>query len=717
MRAKLMLMQLIALAFLSNCNRNSFSPDKGSVSMQFIWPGQNANALAKLQNHTGDPVTIKVLLNPGAQEYNFKYNDHSGRIAELKSDIYNITVTAFDADTNITHNGSSSGIRVEAGRETAVSVTLMTQIAVLLAPANGSSSTGDSQVFDWSDVNGSSAYEIVLAGSTDFSHPLIQQSNLSTSSYTATQSLAEGTYYWRVRCQNMDGNWCAWSSVWSLQVQKSNTSPVASFTVTPTSGGTDTWFSFDASACSDKEDAASALQVRWDWQNDGTWDTAYSTTKTTTHQFSAEGSYVVKLQVKDSGGLVDDVTKIVNVANENTLPTASFSVTPSTGDTDTEFYFDASACSDREDAASTLQVRWDWQNDGTWDTAYFTTKMATHKFSAAGSYVVKLQVKDSDGLVDDTTKVVNVANDDTPPTASFSVTPSSGSTYTVFSFDASGCSDQEDPTASLQVRWDWQNDGAWDTNYSSNKTVTHQYTAGGTYTVKLQVIDTGQHSDFATNQITVDDKEGTVEDIDGNVYQTVKIGNQWWMAENLKVGHYRNGQEIAEISDASEWMNSKIGACCIYDNNPANAEIYGRLYNWYAVSDNRDIAPIGWHVPTEEEWQQLEIHLGINPSDVNNNGDRGTDEGGKLKEIGTVHWRSPNAGATNESGFSALPGGLRSTQGEFSSIGETTYMWSSSESETNDVNGWEHNLWYNTASIGRHAQNKAGGFSVRCVKD
>jgi uncharacterized protein (TIGR02145 family) len=172
---------------------------------------------------------------------------------------------------------------------------------------------------------------------------------------------------------------------------------------------------------------------------------------------------------------------------------------------------------------------------------------------------------------------------------------------------------------------------------------------------------------------------GSVTDIGGNVYQTIKIGDQWWMMENLKVTHYRNGDPIPHVTDGGTWKGLSTGAYCNYGNDPGNVETYGRLYNWYAVDDSRSIAPEGWHVPTDEEWKQLEMYLGMSQGQADDTGWRGTNEGGKLKETGTTHWQSPNTGATNESGFSALPGGYRGYDGYFYTMGFTANFWSSTE--------------------------------------
>jgi len=208
---------------------------------------------------------------------------------------------------------------------------------------------------------------------------------------------------------------------------------------------------------------------------------------------------------------------------------------------------------------------------------------------------------------------------------------------------------------------------------------------------------------------------GTVTDIDGNIYRTIKIGNQWWMAENLKVTHYRNGVAITNVTDNTEWSNLTTGAYCNYDNNTSNAATYGRLYNWYAIDDSRNIAPAGWHVSTDEEWKELEMYLGMSQTDANYTGWRGTDEGGKLKEEGTTHWNSPNTGATNESGFTALPGGSRhNNDGSYGNISIFANFWSSTESGSK---AWKRYLYSGNSQVGRGDDYKRYGYSVRCVRD
>ena len=187
------------------------------------------------------------------------------------------------------------------------------------------------------------------------------------------------------------------------------------------------------------------------------------------------------------------------------------------------------------------------------------------------------------------------------------------------------------------------------------------------------------------------------------------------MLENLRVTHYRNGDPIPIVTDAGEWSGLTSGAYCDYDNNPANVETYGRLYNWYAVDDSRGIAPEGWHVPTDDEWKQLEKHLGMSQVDADATGDRGTNEGGKLKEIGTLYWNPPNESATNESGFSSLAGGYRLYHGVFNYKGVYASYWCSTPFSS--INAWFRRLQFNISEVDRTHDNKTDGFSVRCVKD
>lgn len=202
-----------------------------------------------------------------------------------------------------------------------------------------------------------------------------------------------------------------------------------------------------------------------------------------------------------------------------------------------------------------------------------------------------------------------------------------------------------------------------------------------------------------------EEKEITsVTDFDGNLYGVVKIGSQTWMAENLRVTHYRNGDPIPNVTDSAGWRNLTTGAYCDYNNDPDVADIYGKLYNWYAVSDSRNIAPVGWHVATDADWTKLTTYLGGESA-----------AGSKLKEEGTTHWMDPNSGASNQDDFTALPGGCRYLDSSFRNKGETGYWYTSTESGPSSA--WHREMYYNYYDVFRLAQSKTLGFSVRCVKD
>jgi len=205
--------------------------------------------------------------------------------------------------------------------------------------------------------------------------------------------------------------------------------------------------------------------------------------------------------------------------------------------------------------------------------------------------------------------------------------------------------------------------------------------------------------------LTISCERKYITDIDGNKYRIVKIGDQLWMAENLRVAHYNNGDPIPEIKENEEWSNIKIGACCNYNNNDSLRKIYGKLYNWYAIIDSRGIAPKGWRIPTTEDLMKLINYLG---------GD--SVAGGKLKEKGLIHWLYPNIGATNESGFNALPGGYRLNYGgTFHALGANGYFWTTTESF--ELYSWSQQIFYAFADKSPEMEFANYGFSVRCVKD
>ena len=238
-------------------------------------------------------------------------------------------------------------------------------------------------------------------------------------------------------------------------------------------------------------------------------------------------------------------------------------------------------------------------------------------------------------------------------------------------------------------------------NANSNTSLSTAGLLNGNY--KAYAVDTaGNLSAPSLDNVTIG---GQLVDIDGNVYRTVVIGTQHWMAENLKVTKYRNGDEITHITVNSIWSSNTDGAYGYYENNTTNRDTYGMLYNWYAVdnSSSRYICPEGWHVPTNSEFSNLKTELGSNPA-------------AKLKETGTVHWANESTGTSNSSGFTALPAGYRIyNNGTYTNLRNYTYFWTSSTSGTSGT--YRFLSTNSSTSFSSNNNYKTYGFSVRCIED
>lgn len=268
------------------------------------------------------------------------------------------------------------------------------------------------------------------------------------------------------------------------------------------------------------------------------------------------------------------------------------------------------------------------------------------------------------------------------------------------------------------VKWEWKfSSSAWIETSKGDTTIIAPSTGPQTYVCSLKVTD--DDGLVGVDEIPINIL-GEIVDIDGNVYHTWKIGNQVWTVENLRVTHYNDGTPIPKNNVNSEWLNDKFGAYCYYYNDStANAKKYGALYNWYAVNTGK-LAPVGWHVPTDAEWNTLEAYLIINGYNWD-----GTTSGNKIgKSIAAkTDWKySGNTGAVgnymstnNSCRFSALPGGYRYSNGNFSSQGNIGGWWSSTESGS----WWAiyRYLSYNYGNLGRNEYGYGDGSSVRLLRD
>lgn len=209
---------------------------------------------------------------------------------------------------------------------------------------------------------------------------------------------------------------------------------------------------------------------------------------------------------------------------------------------------------------------------------------------------------------------------------------------------------------------------------------------------------------FFTGCSKSDSPPAPVTDTEGNTYKTVRIGEQTWMAENLRTAKFSDGIAIPEISEPSAWSVLDSPGFCWYNNDgDSKRETYGALYNFYAVATAR-LCPDGWHVPSVDDWQKLRDFLGDTLF-----------SGGSLKEAGTLHWKAPNTGADNNTGFNAYPAGIRYFEGTFSSLYSFTSFWSSTEYDS--AKGWYLCLHYSDAYLLINKISKRDGFSIRCIKD
>jgi uncharacterized protein (TIGR02145 family) len=247
--------------------------------------------------------------------------------------------------------------------------------------------------------------------------------------------------------------------------------------------------------------------------------------------------------------------------------------------------------------------------------------------------------------------------------------------------------------------------------FSFKKETTNSTTNSNTTNNNAVVCVDNPNINFTSIGTSVGKFSNCIKDVDGNVYKTVTIGTQTWMAENLKVSKYNDGTTIPEITDGTQWSNLTTGAWAYYKNDAANNTKCGKLYNWYAVSpttnSNKNVCPTGWHVPTDAEWWILTDFLG---------GD--SVAGGKMKEVGTTNWNSPNKDAANTSLFTGLPGGYRDSSGSYDAIGSIGFWWSSTKFEHDAYTAWFRYLGYLNGDADSHyVVSDNGGLSIRCLKD
>ena len=366
-----------------------------------------------------------------------------------------------------------------------------------------------------------------------------------------------------------------------------------------------------------------------------------------------------------------------------------------------EFYIDGTK--ESTDTTEPYEYVWDTGKKNTTHTIY--AKAYNSSNNSASSYIVSIHLTEPSG---------NPPNSPTNPTPADNASSVSTNAYLFWS-----CTDPDGDPLTYDVYFGSSlnpplvNSGQSETTFDSGTLELET-----TYYWKIVAKD--DHSNSTTGEVwvfkTFSGGTGTVIDIDGNVYQTIIIGDQEWMMENLKVTHYRNGDPIPHLTGNNEWASTWSGAYCVYDNDPSYSNTYGNLYNWFAVDDPRGLAPEGWHVPTHDDW-----HADNDWSELVDYLGGSVVAGGKMKSTGSIEagdglWYAPNFGATNESGFTALPGGYKSSAygGYFGDIGFYANFWSSSDLDSNDA--WNIRLNFYDSQFYNFSPYKKYGFSIRCIR-
>lgn len=299
------------------------------------------------------------------------------------------------------------------------------------------------------------------------------------------------------------------------------------FNVSPWDGDTNTVFTFQADVSTRGSVSDEGFQFRWDFDNDGEWDTDFSESMTEYHTYPDTGFYNPKMEALSPDGVTLLVIGFEDNSNDLTYlyvtfgqaPSASIDVFPSDGTTSTVFYFDGSKSFDSQDHGD-IDIRWDLEGDGLFEYDWGSEESPSTTYSTPGTYNPIIQIRDSDGNVDEAYTSVTVEAGDLPPEAKLTVSSDSGltdktvgTTSTTFSFSASSSSDEEDYTSALQVRWDWEGDGEWDTLYDTSKTAEHRYLDSGTYTVTMEVVDTSNQTDTTTATVSVVENDAPVPDL------------------------------------------------------------------------------------------------------------------------------------------------------------------------------------------------------------
>lgn len=544
-----------------------------------------------------------------------------------------------------------------------------------IAPGNGQTTT----IFQFDAVNSKTTNpgDTILFLRWDWDNDDVWDTGFSRAKKFTHRYYKPGTYSPRLEVRNEAG--MSDTIRQTVTVAQGNSAPQPSFTLTPGSGNIRTVFVLDASATRDDEDSLNTLQLRWDFNGDNYFDTPYSNELVYNQTYSSAGIYNITLNVLDPHGLTSNIKKTVNVSISNPDLVPQFVWTPEKPTTSDTVQFDASSSYDPAEPANTFQYRWNFNKDDEFDTEYLDNPIVGHRFTVEGENQVILEIRDKYGLINQVMQKIWILHSNQAPTASFFTGYDYGNLTTSFYFDGGGVSDPEDYIDQLKVRWDFTSDGTWDTDFAKEKTITHKYAAPGTYRIKMQVTDSGGLSDTTSQTVFV--SSGTnetgliIDKTKGIYYGTVKIGNQWWMAENLN--------------------EPSTGKYC-YSNKQTNCDLYGGLYSWTIAMGNvttekaKGLCPTGWHIPTLTEWQQLVDFFG--PANAR----------ARLEVAG-------------DSDFRMFYAGQRSINHRYEFLNTVSNFWTSTKSSGS--NAWMMSFQFDKDEAFKLNLGWDYGMSVRCVKD
>ena len=597
---------------------------------------------------------------------------------------------------------------------------IRTPIAYLnISPLNGNTVTefqfdGSETIIEGDDIE--------LFFRWDLENDGIWDTQFSKGNTITHRYLTKGIYYPVMEVRN--GTGLSDTIQNEITVVQGYSAPNPSFLITPNTGNLHTDFLFDASSTFDYEDSLGSIKFRWDWQGDGNYDTEFDSLPYVRHKFNYEGIYNIYLEAKDPSDLTKSVTKELLVDLHNPMITGDFTISPDSGTTYDIFTFTAVNCYNIETNNRNFRYRWTLIDDN--DSVIFISgyrfdSIFTYKFSFSEIGINKmiLDIEGEDYLFNSKTKLFKVYYNNLPPTADFIIAPKRGNTSTNFYFRTwYRSTDPEEESWKLKVRWDFENDGNWDTMFSPFfREMYHKYEKAGEYQVKVEIMDSGGLTDTKVSNIYVSNgtnQTGFVEhqippydERQWNYYGTVKIGNQWWTSENIQLPYFERW--------ISMWERS-FGFC--YDNNQVNCQNYGVMYplenliflidsmestKWHYLFDRYEMPPCpkGWHLPYNYEWDDLINYVGESVA-------------GEELSVG---------GSTD---FNALPGGEWSYQqasdGLFLGLEEYTGFWSRYKIAMKDtVNPNKSNgiVWTisNTIKTERHVRGWRSGYYLRCLKD